>query len=550
MKRNYLLFMPSLMREGCEPVAYKAEGTQQTFEGLQTNIPATKYIVSSLAQKGEKLSKIIMLCSDEVLKQEIRPSGRETAVRTYEYYTETISEWMRRHGYGEAQLDGMFVSYPLNDVNPGRFDSMDGLMLQILNQLRGEGEGRLYLDYTGGLRTASMLLLFFARLSESFGIRVQQVLYSKKDGACGKIEDHTETYRLFDWLDAMSAKNPAALKKIVKKKAKYPKTEKLFSDLEGVILRENRGDYGLPFALPAADEDEPDGIFSEMTNKFLTDEREKHGRKGKMFALIEEGRLKEAVELVRENALEQLIDLGYLIWKASPEATGQLGPGSAFVAYLIYYRKYLEFAENLLKELAKCADVQAMNARYSAYMEDKKRLRPADRTGNVKITGAMRREFKIREPELSRQLEQQPDERLKERYIKAYIQTGFPFANVYNDFTYSRCGKIWYGDKYLNSLENVVRKLLNSSDERVREQLEMLLRDRRQLAKRFPPVHLPALFDLRGGDFVGFADKALLIDSLRYNRNFLVHKEREVTQSEADDINRNLREYAAWLKGL
>ena len=45
MKNNYLLFMPSLMQNGCTPSDYLAEDLDMTFTVMQTNLPATEYVI-------------------------------------------------------------------------------------------------------------------------------------------------------------------------------------------------------------------------------------------------------------------------------------------------------------------------------------------------------------------------------------------------------------------------------------------------------------------------------------------------------------------------
>lgn len=72
---NYLLFMMSLMQSGRGEVCYEAPGTECLYYGAQTNIPASEYIVDQLSAQQSKLKKIVILCSHEVLHNEILPPG-------------------------------------------------------------------------------------------------------------------------------------------------------------------------------------------------------------------------------------------------------------------------------------------------------------------------------------------------------------------------------------------------------------------------------------------------------------------------------------------
>lgn len=66
------------------------------FTGIQTNIAATKCIIAHLLKCGQKLDKILMVCSKEVLSKtiNIEPIAiSEKPISTYEYYTNVIAEW-------------------------------------------------------------------------------------------------------------------------------------------------------------------------------------------------------------------------------------------------------------------------------------------------------------------------------------------------------------------------------------------------------------------------------------------------------------------------
>ena len=178
MRRNYLLFMPSLMQNNCRAIRYTATDSNLIFTGHQTNIPATEYLIDKLAANGEKLDQILLLCSDEVMQQPIVLSAEEPPVTTLTYYIRTISDWMRRYDYTEEEIQGVFFPYALNEINPGDRRSMESVQAVIQERIKGEGSKTLYLDYTGGLRSASMLLLLFARMLENEGVKVADVLYS------------------------------------------------------------------------------------------------------------------------------------------------------------------------------------------------------------------------------------------------------------------------------------------------------------------------------------------------------------------------------------
>lgn len=69
---NYLFFMPSLLTRTQELVYQPNcddnckefyDILDKDFTGIQTNVAATKYIIAHLLKCGQKLNKILMLCS-------------------------------------------------------------------------------------------------------------------------------------------------------------------------------------------------------------------------------------------------------------------------------------------------------------------------------------------------------------------------------------------------------------------------------------------------------------------------------------------------------
>ena len=213
--------MPSLIsRDNPPPIAYRSDETGEIYYGRQTNIPASLLVLNKLNSRGEKLDGLIMLCSDEVLDKAVS-IGSKTQT-TFEYYRTAISDEMRELGYSEYEIDSLFVKYLLNEINPGSWSSMDKVQTEMF-ALIGSGnensanETRLFVDYTGGLRSASMLLVFFSKLLESQGAKVEDVFYSnisRTEPGHGDIESCMDTYRVFDYLNAFAAKNLDELKRV------------------------------------------------------------------------------------------------------------------------------------------------------------------------------------------------------------------------------------------------------------------------------------------------------------------------------------------------
>lgn len=203
-KKNYLLFMPSLMRNNAQPITYCAGNWETSYEGKQTNEALTKYLCHRLALNGEKLEKIFMLCTPEVLSQPVEAAGGKSS---YAYYRDQAAAYMvKKCGYSEAEAESVFYPIPYTPgANISHEDAVIREVIERITENAGDENGSLYVDFTGGIRSAAMALVFACRIAEDQGVHVERVLYSnisKEQAGCGMIEDCTHTYNAFRQLEA------------------------------------------------------------------------------------------------------------------------------------------------------------------------------------------------------------------------------------------------------------------------------------------------------------------------------------------------------------
>ena len=606
MKNNYLLFMPSLMQNGCSPIDYRAEDLDMTFTGMQTNIPATEYVIEKLHRKGETLTKIILLCTDEVLRKPITPAGAVDAVVTYDYYTDTIREKLRAKGYSEEVLQQMFLSYDLRSVNPGDYAGMETLQSTIMSQLEQGQGGDLYLDSTGGLRSAAMLLTFFSRMLEkTIGVKMVQMLYSSirtdaSGGARGQIEDCTDTYGLFDFLDMMERKDLTAIAKEAEKKG----NQELAKQTEATVQAKKKADAGSFDAIGKEERKKLDtgkAMYAKerMMTEAVNKARESTTREGALESKIRSGDVTSASNLIRNSGVQMLIDKGYLIWQKDTDDRSRRSKADQiaeyFFSYVWYYQSYLDFVRKMLDSLKNCKNHQEFSEKYDAFLDENLGIRPApmdSKRDQNTLNGFMTNQFIIQEFErsyrdLARDLEDDLLEDIRAagtnenalleavkkynaermRYVKTYATGGFPFANIKDRTSYTECcnrqqdkrtGK-WitrdrqrYDDEYRHALEDTMAKLMALPFEQLREKIVDLLGDDPLLTETFPAVHMKALFDLRDGDFASFSMKAVLLDKLRLSRNKMTHFNVKGLSGAAltDAANALVIEFANWLKNL
>lgn len=577
MRRNYLLFMPSLMQNNSRAIRYTATDSNLIFTGHQTNIPATEYLIDKLAANGEKLDQILLLCSDEVMHQPIVLSAEEPPVTTLAYYIRTISDWMRRYDYTEEEIQGVFFSYALNEINPGDRRSMESVQAVIQERIKGEGSKTLYLDYTGGLRSASMLLLLFARMLENEGVTVADVLYSSiysaQDGKrCGQIESCMDTYRLFDYFDAFTEARRGSLKALEQLALADGETA-LADQLRSTDAAKQKGKLG-KFAEISPEErseiriSEAMSLPTRISVKLANEQRKTLSRSGSLQADMAEGNVTAASQKIREQGLRLLIEKGYVLWRSKRyQTTDQMN--TAFFAYAAYYRSYLEFVHTMLLQLRSAQDGEALWQAYLAYTEEKYAISPAA-SSNGSIRKYMEDEFDYTYREVSDCLQQIMVEKVavdpqnakaviaavnaytqeRRRYINTYTQTGFPFANCYKTMSYSRCGSQWYDQSYKSALDEGIRRLCALPDAALQAQLQHMTQDILLLSKHFPPVQFGALFYLRDRDFAAFGEKVLLIDSIRSQRNLFTHDGENATDEDIRRTNHSILDFMSWVETL
>ncbi|HCT90661.1 MAG TPA: hypothetical protein DF613_04645 [Lachnospiraceae bacterium] len=196
-EKNYLLMVASLFTRAQE-IAYSvcSDGKERLYTGKQTNEAVAKYLIESLKEQDRKLDKIVMLCSPEVMECPVDAAGNKT---TYEYFREVIGDFYRKN-YGDAAED-LFVPISYVNVENEKPDAMLSSLKSVLEITeQGEWEQNLYIDFTGGVRSAAMTLVFMARILQSRKVNIRRVLYSNISNGTGVIEEMTKTYGLFEYL--------------------------------------------------------------------------------------------------------------------------------------------------------------------------------------------------------------------------------------------------------------------------------------------------------------------------------------------------------------
>ena len=587
---NYLLFMMSLMQSGRGEVCYEVPGTGYLYYGAQTNIPASEYIVDQLFAQQSKLNKIVILCSHEVLHNEILLPGVDRPTTTYNYYTGVISDWLRRHGYTEAEIGSIFFRYELENINPGSRQQMEAITAQMKSLIGADGEGSsLYIDYTGGLRSASMLLLFFARLMEMTGAEVKAVLYSNLlNSTAGRIEDCMDTYSLFGFLDALTLAQKGDLKgvrDIARKRGndefanrigqKQQALDKRQQDQRGSVTAEESRE--LPVDPKMSMEDQ---AMVAVINRRLASTDDGNV----LSTMINEGDVKRAASFIREKGLDELLKAGVIVWRDESSAK-QDRRATTFFAYASYYDSYLRYVELMLYALK---DSQNLEDDYTRYKDNSTRLSPAKKTAYYwPVDYHDLREFQryfrssivqdIRDDLLERLAAANTDyardkafdayDEERVRYMHAFYSSGFPFGNRYGNRSYNEFGKgsdtQCFDLEYQLAMDEAMKAFypckredresrfieLCAGNEKIGSQKQVFHHP--ELCRYFPPVCMRALFTVSTSkiSMPEFGELVLLMNNIRLDRNGFVHGD-----SASSEVMKRTKAFAVrfvnWLKNV
>ncbi len=96
-------------------------------------------------------------------------------------------------------------------------DHLNDITNTLTHEFRFESSDILYFDTTGGLRSVTYSLVYLFRYFEYMGIKIKKAVYSSLVGGKGKIEDISDTFRMFSLINGTheftSTGNPRTLQK-------------------------------------------------------------------------------------------------------------------------------------------------------------------------------------------------------------------------------------------------------------------------------------------------------------------------------------------------
>lgn len=209
---NILLSFLSTVNTNKEGKVSKADYSEITQDGLgethTTNESGLRYVLQNIP-KGQKLDAFVALESKAFSKNTVGILNK-----THEqYFEERLHEICAAPYYKDMQLDPVdllkYVSYNENGTIEDSIRTVSEAV-SMIGRIKEKENVALYLDISGGLRDASMLLLITSRILEHLdGVRVSKIVYSNfergennKPGK-GTIQERHEVYEMLDLVAAV-----------------------------------------------------------------------------------------------------------------------------------------------------------------------------------------------------------------------------------------------------------------------------------------------------------------------------------------------------------
>lgn len=199
MKHILLLFLSELHLKNGNVISsfYNPPDGGQPIDGVQTNEPVVKYVMNSLASKGEHLDGIFYFATRKVREPlSIGLPGRQPCTLPQDqFFQDIVHDYPGGedvHFYGVAYDEEKSTEESIRQVI-----AMADKISHFMDGNTGE-ETAIYADMTGGFRYAAMMMLSVMQLLKYRGASIEGVLYSNFQKKA--IEDVSEVHRMFSLL--------------------------------------------------------------------------------------------------------------------------------------------------------------------------------------------------------------------------------------------------------------------------------------------------------------------------------------------------------------
>lgn len=180
-QQNIFLLCPSLYRSGAPERTYAsavyAPGSKAVCS--HTNIPVFSLLTQHLAAQGQQIHRVVMLASTECHA----PQNTELGMKSTIAYLQESFDAIVSAARGEAAQPIVYSVVTIDAAQAADTTEIQNTIAGELNELTPEHETAVWVDFTSGLRTHAILLMFLLRFWETQkGAKIRDILYANISG--------------------------------------------------------------------------------------------------------------------------------------------------------------------------------------------------------------------------------------------------------------------------------------------------------------------------------------------------------------------------------
>jgi len=164
---------------------------ENIYKGIQTNDAPVQYLIDEAFISGYDLKRVLCITTHEV------ETPNKEGICALERFTDLVKTYVR--SVWETDIDVQNISYREGTEEGKKYYNF----YKDLNE-KTEGLNSAYVDYTGGLRDTSFLMVVAIRFLEYKGIKCEKVIYSDYFSEKKQLKDLKEIYGLFQMINGMN----------------------------------------------------------------------------------------------------------------------------------------------------------------------------------------------------------------------------------------------------------------------------------------------------------------------------------------------------------
>ncbi len=208
-KKVAILLVPSTFNpKNKATFAYSRVGEKDAkkYNGIQTNDAPLQYLMDTVCKNGEKLEKIILLPSKEVMYKDVPELQSHTAYGRLCKLIHRYHSILFGHNESEDELDvkAIAIDYAKEQIEAGETKSPRERFPQMFDELAKElkGYSKVYIDFTGGQRDMNFLMVAIIKFLQTTGLACGEIIYSNINGDQRILMDMDIQYQMFQLINA------------------------------------------------------------------------------------------------------------------------------------------------------------------------------------------------------------------------------------------------------------------------------------------------------------------------------------------------------------